>query len=421
MMNEKVVLAESEKSNSFKIIQQFLPRFILLIAIPFSTYAETFNTKEIKQCIYSPFVGWAINPELIPNNEGRNITVIKDLKNQIKPNSKIINPIEVVDPTINLSKGLSLFQEHSEVVIGVVDTGINLGHEFFNKKNIINAKRKLASKSDFGLDFSNLKFISTTPQDTHGHGTHVSGIIKSVYPNVKIIPFKYYSTKASGQENLLATLKALRAAIDAKVDIINYSGGGPEQCKEEKELLQEAESKGILIVAAAGNESSNIDESKTNAYYPASYNLKNIISVGAYSYTSNGQSVELIPSSNYGTISVDIVAPGYRILSASTKGTEIMTGTSQATAFVTGAAALIKSMYPQATNEQIKNILIAAAPEVKSLRGKILSSGKLDIYETMVKAAAVFATPNNVPESPAKKNKVALNKSIKRKIARKST
>src|SRR5690606_27261379 len=111
---------------------------------------------------------------------------------------------------------------------------------------------------NYGVDFSGAK-VTNTPADQHGHGTHVAGIVKSIFPEVKILALKYYNPKATGQANLDATIKALKFAVDNNVDVINYSGGGPEASVEELRVLKEAEKKGILVIAAAGNERSNID------------------------------------------------------------------------------------------------------------------------------------------------------------------
>ena len=193
----------------------------------------------------------------------------------------------------------------------------------------------------------------TKPVDTHGHGTHVSGIIRSVYPDVKILALKYYNAKASGQDNLNSTIEALRYAVNSGVSIINYSGGGPEPSLEELRILKLAIKKDILIIAAAGNEESNIDNKK-NAYYPASYNLENIVTVTAHDYRA-----QMLPSSNFGRKTVDISAPGKRIRSSYPGGKSgFLTGTSQATAFVTGVATLIRSQYPTLTAKQVKSVII---------------------------------------------------------------
>jgi subtilisin family serine protease len=283
--------------------------------------------------------------------------------------------------SINVKDSWSRFKKNKEIVVAVVDTGIQGNHSFLvNNIYVPNGK---TSAANFGLDFSEAK-VTTTPTDAHGHGTHVAGIIKSIFPEVKILALKYYNPKASGQQNLNATIKALQYAINSNVDVINYSGGGPEASVEELQVLKQAEKKGILVVAAAGNEKSNIDD-KRHAYYPASYGLSNIISVGAYDDALN-----IIPSSNYGKNSVDIAAPGHRIRSSIPgNGAGYMTGTSQATAFVTGVAAMIKSKYPNLKYDQIKNIILSSSLKVKNFEGKILGSGKLDANRALELADSV--------------------------------
>jgi thermitase len=272
--------------------------------------------------------------------------------------------------SINLKASWSNFKKNKDVVVAVIDTGIQGDHAFL-ENNIWVAEGK-KSATNYGVDFSGSK-VTNAPVDQHGHGTHVSGIVKSIFPEVKILALKYYNPKASGQANLEATIKALKYAVDHNVDVINYSGGGPEASVEELRVLKLAEQKGILVIAAAGNEHSNIDDKKF-AYYPASYGLSNIITVGAHD-----DNLAIIPSSNYGKHSVDIAAPGHRIRSAIPgNGAGYMTGTSQATAFVTGVAAMIKAKYPNMKFQQVKNIIISSSLKVKTFDGKVLGSGKLD-------------------------------------------
>ena len=289
--------------------------------------------------------------------------------------------------SINLKDSWTKFKKHKEIVVAVIDTGIQGDHPFI-KDNITVLSGKV-SATNYGVDFSGEK-VNTAPVDAHGHGTHVAGIVKSVFPEVKLLALKYYNPKASGQANLDATIKALQYAVDHNVDVINYSGGGPEASVEELRVLKAAEKKGILVIAAAGNERSNIDD-KRHAYYPASYGLSNIITVGAHD-----DSLNIIPSSNYGKNSVDIAAPGHRIRSAIPSSTAgYMTGTSQATAFVTGVAALIKSQYPNLKFDQVKNIILSSSLKVKTFEGKILGAGKLDAGKALELADSVSAKLGN--------------------------
>jgi subtilisin family serine protease len=291
--------------------------------------------------------------------------------------------------SINLKDSWSRFKKNKEIIVAVVDTGIQGDHAFL--QNNIYVPGKKASSTQFGVDFSGEK-VTFAPTDAHGHGTHVAGIVKSIFPEVKILALKYYNPKASGQANLDATIKALQYAVDHNVDVINYSGGGPEASVEELRVLKQAEKKGILVIAAAGNERSNIDE-KRNAYYPASYGLSNIITVGAHDDELN-----IISSSNYGKNTVDIAAPGHRIRSAIPgNGAGYMTGTSQATAFVTGVAALIKSKYPKMKFDQIKNIILSSSLKVKNFEGKILGSGKLDAGRAIELADSANQKLDSIP------------------------
>lgn len=282
--------------------------------------------------------------------------------------------------SIGLKESWTKFKRNKEVVVAVIDTGIQGDHAFLTGNiHVVGGK---SSVKNYGVDFSGEK-VTTTPTDQHGHGTHVAGIIKSVLPDVKILALKYYNPKASGQANLDATIKAIQYAVDQNVDVINYSGGGPEASVEELRVLKAAEKKGILVIAAAGNERSNIDDKK-HAYYPASYGLSNIITVGAHD-----DSLNIIPSSNWGKNSVDIAAPGHRIRSAiPNNGAGYMTGTSQATAFVTGVAAMIKSKYPYMKFDQVKNLILSSSLKVKNFEGKILGAGKLNAARALELADA---------------------------------
>ena len=307
--------------------------------------------------------------------------------------------------SINLIEAWKNFKKKKDIVVAVIDTGIDPEHPFL-KKNI-HVLQGNESLLNFGIDFSKGKTAVNKPNDDHGHGTHVAGIVKSVFPQVKILTLKYYNKNANGQDNLNSTIEALDYAVNMGVDVINYSGGGPEPDRRELEILKKAEEKGILVVAAAGNEESNIDN-KDNAYYPASYGLKNIITV-----TAHNQSKQVLSSSNYGKKSVDISAPGYRIKSAlphSRSG--YLTGTSQATAFVSGVAALIKSHYPQLSAEDLKMLIKKSAKQEITLTTKCASGGRLDASKAH-QLATEFTSGSNTPAS------IAQTKSVKREVAQK--
>lgn len=306
--------------------------------------------------------------------------------------------------SINLKEAWETLPTPKEkIVVAVIDTGIDPNHPFL-KDNLYLLDRKVTNNS-YGLDFSKNNKSKFKPFDSHGHGTHVAGIIKSVDPTVKLIALKYYNPDATGKDNLNSTIEALRYAVDQNVDIINYSGGGPEPALEELRILKEAEKKGILIVAAAGNEESDIDQKKS-AYYPASYGLSNIITVSAYDKNLN-----VLGVSNYGKYSVDVFAPGHRIKSAYPNGRSgILTGTSQATAFVTGVASLIKSQYPSLKGQVIKKIISASAKEEVTFFNKCKSNGRLDAVKALKLAKSYNTVRTPMKRGIANKKKKALGK-----------
>jgi len=299
---------------------------------------------------FSPYVSWGIDPD---------------------------------DPqlSVNLKTAWANFEQKKEVVVAIIDTGIDYNHPFI-RNNII-VKEGVKGPQNYGVDFSQGK-KSMAPNDDNGHGTHVAGIIRSVYPNVKLLILKYYNPQASGQANVDATVAAFKYAVDHKVDIINYSGGGPEFVAEEKAAIEKAVKEGILVVAAAGNEASDIDL-KSNNYFPASYGLSNIIAVTAYN-----QQLNIMPLSNYGKHSVHLAAPGHRIRSSFPNGRSgYLTGTSQATAFVSGAAALIKAQHPEISNARLKDVLISQTDLLPAFVGKTTSGGKLDTSKAMAEAKQI--------------------------------
>ncbi len=282
------------------------------------------------------------------------------------------------------------------VIIAIIDTGADINHSQLKNNIWVNegesgldilGNDKGTNKIDdddngFVDDLHGWNFVdnSNRVNDTHGHGTHMAGIIKKEFLNrnnnnvitsstsptaVRFMILKYYDPKANQRDAIHYSTQAIKYANKMKANIINYSGGGYESSfKEFAEVLQ-SQKQGILFVAAAGNGQADTDLKK---YYPASYGLNNIISVAA-----GNDDGDLVEFSNYGGRTVDIAAPGDAIFST-LPGNKFgsMSGTSQATAFVTGAAARIfaghstKKMKPQ----HVLNQLLKGARLNKTLAGK---------------------------------------------------
>ncbi len=311
---------------------------------------------------------------------------------------------DLLDPAISKMWGLQSVQAikawnqlnikgDRKIIVAVIDTGIDTKHPDLQKNLWVNTKEIPGNGKDDDMngcidDVHGCNFISNKGdiKDNHGHGSHIAGIIgathgngvgiSGVAPNVSMMILKYYDPRAPGINNLVNTVKAIKYAVKQGAHIINYSGGGLEASPAERKAIEEARKKGILFVAAAGNEKSNSD---IHGYYPADYKMSNIISV-----TAINKNKYVLPSSNYGAASVDVAAPGNNILSTLPGGQYgKMTGTSQATAFVTGVAALIMSRFPDFTPSKVIKHLTQTGDFDQRLSGKTKHKKRLNTYRAL--------------------------------------
>lgn len=332
------------------------------------------------------------------------------LNNPQATNNNVKSSMLLNDPDISKNWGLKvsdalkargITEGNRNIVVAVVDTGIDMNHQ--DLKNNLWVNKGEVGIDKFGRDKStngvdddengypddvhgwNFVTNSNRIDDNHGHGTHIAGIIGAeggnnfgitgIASKVSLMVLKYYDPKSPGN-NLENTIRAFQYATKMNAQIINYSGGGTDYSQKEYEAIRKARSQGILFVAAAGNERSNSDQQR---YYPANYDLDNIISV-----TAINPQLQVLPSSNYGVHTVHVAAPGediYSTLPGNTFGT--LTGTSQATAFATGLAVLIKANNPDFNYLAIKEHILKTGDEYPWLRSKTGTSKKLNIYKAL--------------------------------------
>lgn len=336
-----------------------------------------------------------------------------ELRDATKKSSQTQNEPQVMlnDPALQQAWGIKksdaaraweVSQGSKDIRVAVIDTGADVNHEDL-RGNIwtnpgetgldANGRDKATNGIDddgngFVDDVHGWNFVSNNPDlsDNHGHGTHIAGIIGAeagngkgiagIAPQVSLMILKYYDPKVQGTDNLKNTVNSIRYAIKMKANIINYSGGGTEFSQEEHDAIEEARKQGILVVAAAGNERSNSDNHK---YFPADYGLSNIISV-----TAIDPSTEVLASSNYGTETVDLAAPGQNILSTLPGNSYgYMTGTSQATAFVTGAAVLVMAKKNNLIPEEVKKYILATGDAKSSLIAKTKTNRQLNLFKAL--------------------------------------
>ncbi len=188
--------------------------------------------------------------------------------------------------------------------------------------------------------------------DNHGHGTHIAGLIAQGNKDIDycLIIIKYFDPKSVNEDNLQNSLKAYVWAISQHADIINYSGGGMERSYLECEYMNLAMKNGAIVVAAAGNEASDLSK---RPYYPAMCDDRIIKVVNV-----NSKQVRH-PSSNYTSVPIANVVNelGVNVLSLlPNNSTGSMTGTSQATAIVTSG--LVRSLqYIRVYDEQLHKLM----------------------------------------------------------------
>ena len=258
------------------------------------------------------------------------------------------------DYSIKICRAKARLVNPQPVKVAVVDTIVDDGHAFFKGSvESISIQKSHHLPADFVVPAeTNATFVD--------HGTHISGIIHMVTTSalgdadkVQIMSLQgFINSKAV--DPLEDSIKAFRYAIANGANVINYSGGGTTFSPKERAVIEEAGAKGILVVVAAGNDGKEFGDGYS--YYPAGYRLPNMISVA--SLNPDGK---LLNSSNYGAL-IDVSAPGESIISTFPENRfGAMSGTSQATAFVTGVAALILSQNPKLRPDEVKKIVVGTA------------------------------------------------------------
>lgn len=243
-----------------------------------------------------------------------------------------------------------------EVVVAVIDTGVDARHSLL--------KDRMLPGYNFVEDNSN-------PNDTHGHGTHVAGIVTESTPdNVKIMPIRVLGDEAYGYDFDIS--KGIFYAVDHGAHIINLSLGGRGDSPYMTEAIEYAVGKDVLVIVSAGNE-----HDLTDYYFPASNEEAIVVS-------ATDEEDDFADFSNYGR-SVDIAAPGVGIVSAYPGDSyQSMNGTSMATPYVSGAAAVLKLENMALSNKEIEHLLLSYTDDLGTVgKDKYYGEGVLNMAHFM--------------------------------------
>jgi subtilisin family serine protease len=280
----------------------------------------------------------------------------------------------------------------SKVVVAVSDSGVDWEH--VDLENRIWTNRN--EIPDNGIDDDGNGFVddvrgwdfhsgNNDPSDPNGHGTHVAGIIgaepdnhvgiSGVHWDIQIMPLRFLGADGGGSTS--HGIQTVLYAANNGAQILNMSWGSSNRSRALKDALQYASNKGVLLLAAAGNNGKNSDQERN---YPSSYEeVPTLLSVA-----SSNSPGRLSGFSNRGAVTVHFAAPGSGILST-TPGNrwERSSGTSMATPMASGVAALLLSAHPELNAIEVRNALLNGVDTFDSYENELSTAGELNALRSL--------------------------------------
>ncbi len=290
------------------------------------------------------------------------------------------------------------------VTVGIVDTQIDVNHGLLRDQIAMNSGEIPNNGIDddgngYVDDYRGYVFVpECTPtslsDDCQKHATHIAGIIagthqstirapmKGLAPQAKIVQAAFLARNGGG--DLSDAVLALQYAADRGSKIINASWGSSQCGRSLKNQISDLSSRGVLVMAAAGNNGADITY-ESNRVYPAAFQFSNLLVVAA------GTMDHFMANfSNNSFTLVHVAAPGDEIYSsvprwAGVDQYALMSGTSMATPFVSGAAALLMSARPAATPGQILQALKETVDTDQLHSYKVSTKGRINIAKALVR------------------------------------
>jgi subtilisin family serine protease/subtilisin-like proprotein convertase family protein len=307
------------------------------------------------------------------------------------------------DADIDAPEAWDITTGSSEVIVGVIDTGVDYTHEDLADNMWTNPGEIVGDGVDndgngYVDDIHGWNTITESgdPMDDHWHGTHCSGTIGAVGNNVynddkrvvgvgvnwrvKIIAIKFLNSGASGTtgdaiEAINYSLALKNNGVNIRVLSNSWGGGGFSQGLYD--AITDAHTAGMLFVAAAGN--NNGLDNDTFPHYPSSYPHDNVVAVASTDHNDN-----LSGFSNIGPTTVDLGAPGSSIFSTLPgNGYGTSSGTSMATPHVAGVAALMLSVNNELSVSELKDNLMNTGDLIPALSGLCVSGKRLNAYNSL--------------------------------------
>lgn len=298
------------------------------------------------------------------------------------------------DADIDAHEAWDLTTGSREVLVGVIDTGVDRTHpdlapNMWRNPNEIAGNGVDEDRNGFIDDVYGWDFFANDndPMDENNHGTHCSGTIGAVGNNLAGVTGVCWQVSIVG----IRFIGPSGGSTSDAIDCVNYSrtlgvnltsnswGGGGFSSLLENAILQAGQAE-QMFVTAAGNDAANTDLAPQ---YPAGYAADNIVSVAASTDRDT-----LSSFSNYGQTTVDLAAPGSSILSTVKEGGySTFSGTSMATPHVAGAVALLKSLVPGIPASEIKSQLLTTVDPLSAFATTTVSGGRLNVERLMTQSA----------------------------------
>jgi thermitase len=293
---------------------------------------------------------------------------------------------------VNVKKAWELTTGNQELIVAVIDTGVDHSHPDLAKnmwanQAELNGQEGVDDDGNgfiddiYGYDFAN---NDGDPKDDNGHGTHCAGNIGAIHNNntgvagvmgnVKLMGLKFLSRGGSGES--ADAIKSIDYAVRMGAKILSNSWGGGEKTQALKDAIIAANEAGVVFVAAAGNSSRNHDSSPS---YPSAYKVDNVLSIGAMAGSGKKSGF-----SDYGATTVHVFAPGSGIMSTyKGGGYKKLSGTSMAAPLASGVVGLLLAQEPELTPKEVIDRVVATAAKTTALDGKAIANGRIDAYRAL--------------------------------------
>ncbi|NOX53028.1 MAG: S8 family serine peptidase, partial [Planctomycetes bacterium] len=379
---------------SFRVVRGLgLPGQILVQAVDASPAAVEKALGQNPNVAYFGFDALIIGPQAVPNDP--RFQHLYGLENTGQTGG-------TSDADIDAPEAWEITTGSRDIVVAIIDSGVDYTHPDLAANiwtnpgeipnNGIDDDQNGFVDDVHGYDFRN---NDGDPMDDRGHGTHVAGTIAAVGNNgigvtginwtSSVMPLKFLDDRNQGAtSDAIAAINyavEMRKKYGVNVRVINASWGSKLDNPGLRDAIEKAGWEDILFVTAAGN--GNIlgrgQNNDLQPFYPASYDLDNVIAVAASDFNDR-----LTVFSNYGRQSVDLAAPGLGIVSTVPGGYGSRNGTSMAAPHVTGVAALFLSHVPYATALEVKEAILSGVDPVPGLRRKVATGGRLNALGTLL-------------------------------------